>query len=300
MDTFVSRNGDAVTWLRKEKSFDNGKTWYPTEQVRPGSVDSTAKCHCDVSYQWVKTDPLCDGLSLYACDKLQVKQDCGEYVDVVPQLLRYGNIIRRNSTLCGYKEPLNGQIVGTFTSDSVASQQGYTKRENGNNIFVGLSSVVDAETKQFKSNFDINTVTSVEFTTHKLKSLTSLVPTSHFTSMASMFQDNAELTSIEATDWDTSKVTRMNAMFMNCTSINSLDLSAFDVSNVIDMTSMFGFCSKLQAVNLSNWDMNANVVVDSMFEDCTSLRIIFMKNCSQETIDKINAVKPSTARVITD
>ena len=63
-----------------------------------------------------------------------------------------------------------------------------------------------------------------------------------------MFYDCSNLTSLDVSNFDTSKVTSMSSMFMDCSGLTSLDLSSFDTSNVMNMQYMFGWCDTL--VNL--------------------------------------------------
>ena len=99
---------------------------------------------------------------------------------------------------------------------------------------------------------------------------------------------------------NTSDVTNMRGMFTTCHSLTSLDVSSFDTSNVTDMSSMFQNCTSLTLLNLSGFDTSKVTNMNYMFEDCTSLRTIKMIGCIQSTIDKIKAVIPSSATIVTE
>ena len=64
----------------------------------------------------------------------------------------------------------------------------------------------------------------------------------------------------------------MSGMFFRCRSLTSLDVSNFDTSKVTYMGSMFQGCSKLKTIYASN-NFNTSKVSNSgnMFYGCTSL-----------------------------
>ena len=124
--------------------------------------------------------------------------------------------------------------------------------------------------------------------------------TSKVTNMDYMFCDDSGLTSLDLSNFDTSKVTNMDFMFYNCSKLTSLDLSNFNTSNVTNMSNMFGVCIGLKSLDLSGWDTSKVTSMDSMFEDCNALKKIRMVGCSQATINKIKAVKPSGATIVTE
>ena len=122
--------------------------------------------------------------------------------------------------------------------------------------------------------------------------------TSKVTDMSSMFNDCNGLTSLDLSNFNTSNVTNMRNMFNDCTNLTSLDVSNFNTSKVTDMSSMFDSCSNLTSLTLSGWDMSKVTDTTDMFNGCGKLSTITMKGCSQDTINKITAVKPSGATII--
>ena len=89
-------------------------------------------------------------------------------------------------------------------------------------------------------------------------------------------------------------------LFYGYSGLTSLDLSGWDTSNVTDMGGMFEKCSNLTSLDLSGWDTSNVTDMTDMFTDCTSLKKITMKGCSQETINAISGVKPSSATIVTE
>ena len=158
------------------------------------------------------------------------------------------------------------------------------------------------------SNFDTYIVLDFSQLFGYCEALTSLNLSSLNTSkaeiMSGMFSNCTGLTYLDLSNFKTSQVTKMNAMFNNCRSLNSLDLSNWDTSKVELIDSMFYKCINIADLNLSNWDLTNVRNMNHMFHFCASLKTITMRNCSQETIDKIktaltNAGILSNVQIIT-
>ena len=122
--------------------------------------------------------------------------------------------------------------------------------------------------------------------------------TSNVTDMNHMFDGCTNLISLDISGWNTSKVTIMRNMFNGCKSLTSLNLSNFNTSNVTDMGSMFYRCSSLTSLTLSGWVISDATNTNNMFSGCDELKEIKMVGCNQTTINKIAAVKPSSATII--
>ena len=107
------------------------------------------------------------------------------------------------------------------------------------------------------------------------KDLTSLdlssFDTSNVVNMSSMFHGCNSLTSLDLSSFDTSNVVYMDSMFYDCWNVTSLDLSSFDTSNVTDMTSMFNYCYELMSLDLSSFDTSNVTDMDNMFFFCYDL-----------------------------
>ena len=87
---------------------------------------------------------------------------------------------------------------------------------------------------------------------------------------------------------NTSNVTDMSCMFVGCKGLTSLTLSNFKTSKVTDMGAMFRYCTNLETLDLSGWVIIGDETDTScMFCDCDSLKTIIMKDCSSETVGKI-------------
>ena len=124
--------------------------------------------------------------------------------------------------------------------------------------------------------------------------------TSNVTNMSYMFNYCSRLKSLDVSGFNTSKVTTMYNMFQICANLESLDLSNFKTTNVTDMGHMFDGCSNLKSLDLSGWNMSKVTDKTEMFSSCNKLKTIKMVGCSQETYNKIDAVKPSSATIVTE
>ena len=94
----------------------------------------------------------------------------------------------------------------------------------------------------------------------------------------------SSLTSLNLSNFDTSKVTHMNNMFNDCSSLTSIDLSNFDTSKVEWMNTMFLSCSKLTSLNLSKFNTSIITTIHRMFDDCTNLGYINIINFNENKL----------------
>lgn len=120
------------------------------------------------------------------------------------------------------------------------------------------------------------------------------VKTDNFTTMEKMFDYCSSLTSVNASNWDTSKVGSFIYMFRDCSSLTELDLSTLTrKSNEVYAGNMFNGCSKLSTLNLSNFYITSGVTsygtgaYQNIFKDCTALAELRLDNCSKETVSFI-------------
>ena len=111
---------------------------------------------------------------------------------------------------------------------------------------------------------------------------------SNMTTMENMFRDCSSLTSIDFSNFDTSKVTNMNSMFDSCSSLTSLDLSNINTSNVITMDSMFFECTSLTSLDLSNFDTSKVTNMSAMFYNCNKLTTLDLSNFDTSKVTYMN------------
>ena len=94
-----------------------------------------------------------------------------------------------------------------------------------------------------------------------------------------MFNGASRLTSLDVSNWDTSKVTNMSLMFNNCKNLTSVgDLSNWDTSKVTNMSMMFNGASRLTSLDVSNWDTSKVTNMSLMFNGASSLHSLDVSN----------------------
>ncbi len=96
-----------------------------------------------------------------------------------------------------------------------------------------------------------------------------LLDTSQVTDMGRMFYGCSSLTSLDLSNWDTSKVTNMSSMFQSC-SLTSLNLSNWNTSEVTDIRQMF-YSTGLVTLNLSGWDTSKVTTMQGLFNSSRNL-----------------------------
>ena len=169
---------------------------------------------------------------------------------------------------------------------------------NGINFGFSMTKFLDVRTLGTSNLTDMS---NMFWQCGSLKSLdVSNFDTSNVTKMGQFVYNCKGLTSLDLSNFNTSNVTSMWYMFGFCDSLTSLDLSNFNTSNVTTMFHMFGYCTNLTSLDLSGWDMTNVTDMTDMFDYCNSLTTIRMVGCNQATIEKIKAVKPSSATIITE
>ena len=95
--------------------------------------------------------------------------------------------------------------------------------------------------------------------------------TSKIINMSFMFHNCSNLKSLNLENFNTKNVNDMSGMFFNCANLEILDLSKFNTSKVIDMDSMFWFCKNLKSLNLSNFNTENVINMEDMFNKCKNL-----------------------------
>lgn len=114
--------------------------------------------------------------------------------------------------------------------------------------------------------------------------------TNNVTDMSYMFYNCNNLTSIDASSFDTSNVTDMSKMFYNCSNLTTLDLSGWNTENVTIIETMFAFCSSLTTIVGLN-DLNVSNVnnMGGLFTDCPNLTEINVSNWDVSKVTNFGA-----------
>lgn len=99
-----------------------------------------------------------------------------------------------------------------------------------------------------------------------------------------MFEKITSLSTIEFTNFNTSKLENMLAMFNRCTGLVTLNLN-FDTSKVTYMSSLFYECNNLKNLTLNFNNTSSLISMSQMFVGCTSLSSV---NLSKFNINNIH------------
>ena len=118
------------------------------------------------------------------------------------------------------------------------------------------------------------------------------------TSCDSMFNDLKNITSIDLTNFDTSKVEIFECMFYNCTSLKSINLNNVNTSSANNMRSMFSKCSGLEMLNLSSFDTSKVTTMWDMFYGCTSLKSLDLSIFETPELKEINGMFYSCSSLV--
>ena len=104
----------------------------------------------------------------------------------------------------------------------------------------------------------------------------------------SMFSDMRSLTSLDLSNFDTSKVTNMSNMFSTMFSLSSLNVSNFDTSKVTNMDYMFAYLYSLTSLNLSNFDTSKVANMSSMFYNSFGFTSLNLSNFDTSNVTNMN------------
>ena len=127
-----------------------------------------------------------------------------------------------------------------------------------------------------------------------MRSLTSLdlsnFDTSRVMDMGSMFYNSFGFTSLNLSNFDTSNVTNMNNMFSNMRSLTSLDLSSFNTTNVTDMSSMFSGMAALTSLNISSFNTENVTDMNGMFANMSSIESLDLSSFNTKNVIKFRGM----------
>ena len=98
----------------------------------------------------------------------------------------------------------------------------------------------------------------------------------NITNMEKMLYGCANLTYVNATNWNTTNVTNMYYAFGG-TNISEINVTSFNTDKVTDMDYMFGNCPLLRFVDVTNFTTRSNMTTGSMFAN-GNMKVIYDSN----------------------
>ena len=175
---------------------------------------------------------------------------------------------KTNNTLTQGLQYVNGQYTYAYKQGGRKANSGlawYNISNNGWGVQLTDKASTDAVTSKVCTYINNKPIVSMSYMFGGSKATTldvSNFDTSKVTYMNGMFS-NSKATTLDVSNFDTSKVTDMNNMFSS-SQATTLDVSNFNTSNVTDMEYMF---SRSQATTLDVSNFNTSNVTDmgSMF-----------------------------------
>ena len=123
--------------------------------------------------------------------------------------------------------------------------------------------------------------------------------TSKVTDMTHMFSNSTNLTSLNLSNFDTSKVTGMSSMFDNLHSLTTLNLSNFNTSQVTNMSDMFYGMSNLTSLNLSSFDTSKVTNMRTMFACMSNLTSLNLSNFNTSNVTNMGGMFASIHNLTT-
>ena len=114
-----------------------------------------------------------------------------------------------------------------------------------------------------------------------------------------MFGKFKSLTSLDLSDFNTSRVANMTDMFSWCINLTSLNISSFDTSNVTDMNNMFSYMYELTSLNISNFDTSKVSSMYSMFCSDGKLQSLDLSNFNTSNVTDMGQMFHSNSSLTT-
>ena len=181
-----------------------------------------------------------------------------------------------DGTLTQGAEYVNGQYTYKYMQEGKYADSGLAWQNitsDGWGVQLTDKASTDVVTSKVCTYINNKPITSMSYMFYKSQATTldlSNFDTSKVTNMNSMFRDS-QATTLDVSNFDTSKVTNMSDMFFQ-SQATTLDLSNFNTSNVTNMSYMFYNSTNLKTIYVSN-KFNTDKVTSSigLFRGCTNL-----------------------------
>ena len=165
-------------------------------------------------------------------------------------------------------EYVNGQYTYRYMQEGNSSESGLAWRDisdDGWGVQLTDKTSTGPVTSKLCTYINNKPVTSMSYMFSRSAATTlnlSNFDTSKVTDMRGMF-DGSSATTLDLSSFNTSNVTNMNSMFSSSAAI-TLDLSSFNTSNVTNMNSMFSSSAAI-TLDLSSFDTSKVTYMSSMF-----------------------------------
>lgn len=154
---------------------------------------------------------------------------------------------------------------------------------------LGTSFTLSQITEMYVDDVKIdNVVNSYTFSSVGKHTVKMMYDKCNFTSCYYMFSQCNGLTSLDLSNFDTSKVTNMQSMFSHCNDLTSLNLNNFDTLSVNDIGGIFIYCDNLNSIEFGNLSYVSNVgSYYGVFEGVPSTCVLTLCSNTQESWDNL-------------
>ena len=200
---------------------------------------------------------------------------------------------KTNDTLTQGLQYVNGQYTYAYKQKGAYASSGLAWNNINNNgwgVQLTDKASTDAVTSKLCTYINNKPITSVSYMFSNSQATTldlSDFDTSKVTDMTSMFyRSQTEL--LNLSNFDTSKVTSMSGMFSDSQATTIKGLENFNTSNVTDMCDMFAG-TKVRTLNLSKFDTSKVTNMSGMFAD-TSLTSLNVSNFNTSKVTDMSCM----------
>jgi len=125
----------------------------------------------------------------------------------------------------------------------------------------------------------------------------SNIDTSKVESFATCFKGATNLTDVDVSDLDTSSATTLNAMFQETSIKGELDLRHCDMSKITNMHSFLRNCSRLTRINLNGCDLNNVTVMANAFYWASYVTDLDLGGCGLSNVTDMGGMLQGCSRL---
>ena len=200
---------------------------------------------------------------------------------------------KTNDTLTQGLQYVNGQYTYTYKQKGAYASSGLAWNNISNNgwgVQLTDKTSTDSITSKLCTYINNKPITSVAYMFSNSQATTldlSNFDTSKVTDMTSMFY-RSQTKLLNLSSFDTSKVTSMSGMFSDSQATTIKGLENFNTSNVTDMCDMFAG-TKVRTLNLSKFDTSKVTNMSGMFAD-TSLTSLNVSNFNTSKVTDMSCM----------
>ncbi|WP_366934459.1 BspA family leucine-rich repeat surface protein, partial [Prevotella sp.] len=256
------------TWDKATVTLDNNKeygTISENNQIEVKALLPVGKHSLKLSYKKdYSTSSSADRAFIYDMNTATTISDYVAEYDATNQTLTFKTLSSNN---LGSLD-LNNIVIANneLTVSNMCSRLGIDTGNIKSVVFdksfntYALTSLIDF----FKNCSGLETISGLEYSNP-----------ANVTDISYMFAYCSQLSSLNLSNFNTTKVKNMYSMFYYCSQLSSLDLSNFNTANVKNMSYMFNKCQNLSSLDLSMFN-TANVTnMSDMFAGSSTLQTIY-------------------------